>query len=201
MDETTREVGGDLGWNRRGKMVPEFDRVMFALAPGQVSPVIETGFGFHLIRVDRVQPAEVKARHILIRPSVDSNDVARARLRADSVAAQWKAGVSFDTLVARYHDPDEDKVIPPFERAQLPPTYQAAFEGKKAGEIVPPFAIDDRKTDASKFVVAEILEENPGGEYSVADLRETIRDQLSQERAVRRLLDQLRAETYVSIRM
>ena len=73
----TKELGGDLGWNRRGRMVPEFDRMMFALNPGIISPVIETAFGFHIIRVDRVQPAEVKARHILIRPTVDTSDESR----------------------------------------------------------------------------------------------------------------------------
>src|SRR5690242_4002866 len=64
MDPGTKELGGDLGWNRRGLMVPEFERWMFALPPGQTSPVVETTFGYHIIRVDRVQPGEVKARHI-----------------------------------------------------------------------------------------------------------------------------------------
>ena len=62
-----RQQGGDLGWNRRGPMVPEFDRVMFALNPGVLSPSWRP-FGYHIIRVDRVQPAEVKARHILHPP-------------------------------------------------------------------------------------------------------------------------------------
>ena len=104
MDPGSKELGGDLGWNRRGAMVPEFDRMMFALPPGQVSPIVETVFGYHILRVDRVQPAEVKARHILIRPRIDSADVARARLEADSVAAQWRAGVSYDSLAAKHHD-------------------------------------------------------------------------------------------------
>ncbi|MFL5488739.1 MAG: peptidylprolyl isomerase, partial [Gemmatimonadaceae bacterium] len=71
MDPGTKQLGGDLGWNRRGSgLVPEFEAMMFALRPGEVSPVIETAFGYHIIRVDRVQSAEVKARHILIAPVI-----------------------------------------------------------------------------------------------------------------------------------
>src|SRR5207302_10547720 len=92
MDPGSKETGGDLGWNRRSQMVREFDRWMFALAPGQLSPVIETQYGYHIIRLDRAQPQEVKARHILIKPKMDSADVAAARLRADSVLAIWKNG-------------------------------------------------------------------------------------------------------------
>ena len=202
MDETTRETGGDLGWNRRGKMVPEFDQMMFMLPPGQVSPVVETTFGFHIIRVDRVQPAEVKARHILIRPAVDSADVTRAKARADSVATLWRAGASFESLAAKYHDPDEEKVIAqPFPRTELPPSYATAFEGKGANAITDPFPIEDKQRGVPKFVVAQITSAEEGGEYKVSDLRTNIREQLTEERSVRRFLDGLRKQTYVSVRL
>ncbi|HKP15854.1 MAG TPA: peptidylprolyl isomerase, partial [Gemmatimonadaceae bacterium] len=100
-DSGSRVNGGDLGWTRRGKMVPEFDRYLFgyyALPPGQLSPVVETGFGYHIIRVDRINAGEVKSRHILITPKIDSADVALARLEGDSVATKWRAGASFDSL-------------------------------------------------------------------------------------------------------
>ena len=116
-DPGSKDNGGDLGWNRRGKMVPEFDRWMFGLQPGQLSPVIETSYGYHIIRVDRVNPAEVKARHILIAPKIDSNDVARAKLEADSVRTAWLAGAPFDSLAKKHHDfksGEETTLLTPF---------------------------------------------------------------------------------------
>jgi peptidyl-prolyl cis-trans isomerase SurA len=125
MDPGTKALGGDLGWNRRGSgLVPEFENVMFALNPGQVSGIVETAFGYHIIRVDRVQAAEVKAHHILIAPIIDSADVARAHAEADSVAAQWTRGASYDSLVAKHHDPAEEKgILQPYPVDSLPVIY------------------------------------------------------------------------------
>lgn len=201
-DSGSAVQGGDLGWSRRGQMVPAFDEMMFLLPPGQISPIVETQFGYHIIRVDRIQPAERKARHILIKPKYDSADVARARLRADSVLMLWEKGTSFDTLVARFHDTASDEakgVLEPFERSRLPESYQAAFAGKKNGDFIPPFTVEDRQRGVPKFVIAQLVNVVDEGEYTVQDLRNQIREQLSQEKSYRRLLDGLRKETYVSV--
>ena len=202
MDQTTAQTGGDLGWNRRGLMVRSFDDMMFGLGPGQVSPVVETPFGYHVIKVERVQPAEVKARHILIRAAIDSGDIARAQARADTVARRWREGASFDSLAARYNDPREATIIgDPQEREKLPPSYLAAFQGKTDGEVTDPFRIEDPTSGHPKFVVAQVTRAQEGGTYTVEDLRETIRAQLVQEKAMQRLISSLRRSTYVSIRI
>jgi peptidyl-prolyl cis-trans isomerase SurA len=202
MDPSTRELGGDLGWRRRGDFVPEFDRVFFALQPGVVSPPVKTVFGYHLIRVDRVQPAEVKGRHILIRPVLDSADVEAARTEAAEVAKEWRAGISFDSLRAKHHDPSEESSIPqPFPQSQLPKEYQTAIAGHKANDILDPFVIDDKAHNTPKFFVLQITSIAGEHEPTVADWRERIRDQLAEEKAIRRYLDGLRKESYVSIRI
>ena len=202
MDPGTKQLGGDLGWNRRGSgLVPEFEAMMFALRPGDVSPVFETAFGYHIIRVDRVQSAEVKARHILIAPVIDSADVAAAKVEADSVAAQWRRGVPYDTLVKKYHDPTEEKgVLQPYPRDSLPASYTGALTGAKAGDITAPFQLANPRGQP-KFAVLQIVSATDAGEYNQSEIRDQIRAQLSEERSIRQLLDEMRKQTYVSIRM
>jgi peptidyl-prolyl cis-trans isomerase SurA len=201
-DPGSRELGGDLGWARRGMMVPAFDQMMFALNPSVVSPTVETVFGAHIIRVDRIRPAEVKARHILLRWSMDSSDVVRARAEADTVLAAWKKGASFDSLVTRHHDEAELRLMAdPAPRDSLPPEYREAMKDKGAGEFAGPFLIPNPQNGLSKAVVVQLTSSEPEGELRLADVRERIRSQLVQEKSARRILDSLRKEMYVSIRL
>ncbi|HEX7979325.1 MAG TPA: peptidylprolyl isomerase [Gemmatimonadaceae bacterium] len=204
-DSGSRVNGGDLGWTRRGKMVPEFDRWLFgyyALAPGQLSPVVESPFGYHIIRVDRVNAGEVKSRHILITPSIDSTDVAAARVEADSVAKQWRAGASFDSLAKKHHDyrsGEETTLLTPFPRAKLPTQYAQAFADKKANDVVT-FDIPGNANIPVKVVVAQIASVEEGGDLTLAEVKENFRTRLAEEGGIRRLMDGLRKQAYVSIR-
>lgn len=201
-DAGSKENGGDLGWNRRGRMVPEFDRWMFALPPGQLSPVVKTAFGYHIIRVDRANPAEVKARHILITSKIDTMDVARARAEADSVLGALRGGAPFDSLAKKHHDfpsGEETTLLTPFPRAQLPAAYQEAFAGKQAGDYLV-FQIPGNANVPAKFVVAHIALVEEGGDLTLTEVKERFRARLAEEGGIKRLMESLRKGTYVSVR-
>ncbi|MBK7908274.1 MAG: peptidylprolyl isomerase [Gemmatimonadetes bacterium] len=198
----TAEKGGDLDWNRRGVMVPEFERMMFALIPGRISPIVETQYGFHIIRVDRVRAGEVRARHILIKPAVDSQDLASSRALADTVLALWKQGTPYDTLLAKYHDYDEERSIPEgLARDSLPAEYRVALKDIPVQGFTPIFALPDRGSGFNKWAIAQVLVSKPEGRFTLEEYQENIRKQLREEKSIRRTLDNLRREIYVSLRI
>ena len=61
IDYSTNNVGGDLGYFERERMVPEFDKVVFELNAGETSDVVKTQFGYHIIRVNDIAEANVKS--------------------------------------------------------------------------------------------------------------------------------------------
>lgn len=202
MDPASAAQGGDLGWNRRGRMVQAFDQMMFALAPGRISPIVETEYGYHVLRVDRIRAGEVQARHILIRPAVDEGDAERAKVRADSARVLWMTGTSFDTVVARYHDPAEEKSIPdgvPID--SLPPEYRVALRAVPTDGYSEVFAIPDPASGLRKYIIAHVTSAKPAGEWTLDEYQERVRRQLQEERSTRRTLDNLRRDYYVSLRL
>ena len=60
-DPGSAKEGGSLGWIGRGQTVPEFEKVAFSLPKGQISDLIKSSYGFHIIRVDDKQDAHLKS--------------------------------------------------------------------------------------------------------------------------------------------
>lgn len=144
-DPGSAQQGGDLGMVRRGQFVKEFESAVFSLGENQISNLVETEFGFHIIQLLERRGDAVHARHILLRieRSKASDDAAIAQL--DSLRNRALAGEDFAVLAKRYSENTENNLIGGSlgtkELDQLDKDFYATVANLKTGEISKPARI------------------------------------------------------------
>ena len=186
--------GGNLGSGTRGRFVPDFERAAYALRPGQISDIVETQFGYHLIKVDSRKGDTLSLRHILLRiQQIDSTAVALDR-RADSLLAlvggSDRAGARFDSIAKRFG---------------LPVMRAVAFEGEPlqhGGRQIPsvsawaftarPGEISDLIDSEDAYYLARLDTLVEGGEPKLNDVRADVRRAVEREKRVELLIPRAR---------
>lgn len=149
-DPGSARKGGELGLVPRGTFVPEFEAAAYNLKQGEVSKIIETEFGYHILQLIERRGEQINVRHILITPKLDGSDLLRAKNKIDSVYAILKADtLSFAEVAMRYSDDKATKdngglIINPqtnttrFEMNQIDPSLFFVIDKLKVGEYSEP---------------------------------------------------------------
>ena len=141
-DPGSAASGGDLGWEKRGVFVREFEETVFGMKEGDVSSIVKTQFGFHIIQLLGRRGESVHARHILMKiekgPASDSAAVDTLRV----LRHRALKGDSFAELASKYSEDEDTKTIGgdlgTLTADQLQPDFAKQIKEMKAGEISEP---------------------------------------------------------------
>jgi parvulin-like peptidyl-prolyl isomerase len=201
-DAGNRDQGGDLGWVRRASIDPDFAAAAWAARTGTPIGPVRSQFGYHVIKVENVRGGERKISHILIRAETDEDDVQQARELAEAVADSARDGVAIERL-ARSHGMSEEPVrLPnvPLDRLREGGygEYVQHLSTPIPGEVIGPFSVTVR---GQRFVVLKVVDFTPGGSLRLEDVQEEIREGLVQQKGLEQLVEELRNEIYVDVRL
>lgn len=151
-DTGSQQAGGDLGFQKRGLLVPEFEAAAYALAPNQLSGIVESPFGYHIIQLIERRGDAIHARHILVKVKADDE----ADLRSIEFLNEIRDSIvrkvnTFEYYAKKYSDDKENArfggEIGTFEQSQLDKALTDVIYKLKEGEISYPKRIEiDRNT-------------------------------------------------------
>ena len=109
-DPGSAKNGGDIGLHGRGELYPEFETVAFKLKHGEISEIVETETGYHIIHMIERKGDYIRVRHILLKPKVSPVELAEARIFLDSIANLIRSdSITFEDAVRKYStDPSKN---------------------------------------------------------------------------------------------
>ncbi|MBD3169352.1 MAG: hypothetical protein GF307_07705 [candidate division Zixibacteria bacterium] len=200
-DDPTSRKGGDLGFFGRGDMVPEFERAAFSLSPGELSPVIKTDFGFHLIKCEEREGERIRCRHILFATRPSAADSTRVMAKADSVYALIQNGMSFEEAAKQFSEDTESNVFGGelgwYVQEEMNEEFKQAALNAEVGEVVPPLV------SSSGIHILKILDKQPERPVSLEldweDLQEFARREKANKQ-LEELIEQAWNRYHVDIR-
>jgi len=144
-DPGSASKGGEIGFMQRGDFVPEFEEVAFLLEPGDISDVVKTRFGFHIIQCIDRKGDKINVRHLLIRLEPNEVDEESTEKKIKDIRALMDNPENdFETIAKQYSDDETTQEqgghLGLFEVDNLQEQeFKTAIETLQPGEISQPF--------------------------------------------------------------
>ncbi len=179
-DRGSAALGGNLGVQPRGNLVPEFEAAAYQLKPDEVSDVVKTEYGYHVIQLINRLGNTINTRHILIRPKITTEDREAAFDNLDSIRNLITAdSMTFSAAIGKYSEEDFSKTRagrimnpmtgePYFELGDLDPSIYFAIDGLETGDITKVIEYET-PTGEKQFRIVKLLRRS---EPHVANLKD-----------------------------
>ncbi|HEY3045126.1 MAG TPA: peptidyl-prolyl cis-trans isomerase [Vicinamibacterales bacterium] len=184
-DEGSAKNGGDLDYFGKGKMVPEFDQVVFTMQPGEVSPLVKTQFGYHIIKLVDKKPAATRTLAEVRQQILDQLAYETAHAQAADVAQAIASEVSKPAdldKAAKAHGltvqesgffARDESIV---SLGSSPEAVSRAFE-MKVGEVSGPLQ------GARGFAFETVIAIQPPGMPKLDDVKDRVRDEVIKQKA------------------
>lgn len=109
-DQGSAENGGDFGWVGRGQFVPQFEAMAYDTPLDSISPVFETQYGYHILRIEKRRGEQFYGRHILLCLKPSYEQLALCKKRLDSIRTEINKGsITFEKAVELFSDDEYTK--------------------------------------------------------------------------------------------
>ena len=204
-DEGTREQGGELGWMSRDLLVKPFGDAAWGARPGATIGPVQTQFGLHFIKIERQRGSERFLRHLLLRPEIKPEDLEEARTLAVQIADSLRAGIDPERVAAWFRGSvaDEDIRFDDMPIGNLVRQFAGAADSgidrPTAGTVYGP--LDMERGGPTEFGVVHVLSYRPEGPVELDDVRDAIRTNLRTRKQIDILLEEVRTNTHVDLRL
>jgi len=148
-DIGTASKGGELGFTERGDLDPDFEAAAYKLKEGEVSPVVLSKFGYHIIKLVERRGETINVKHILIQSKVATEDLLKAKLSLDSIYDKIMSdSITFEKAAFKYSDDptgvnggiiiNKEEGTSKFQPEQLEASVFFVIDKLKPGEISKP---------------------------------------------------------------
>lgn len=194
--------GGNLGYVSRDDLIPELSRAAFNLNVGDISGVIRSPLGYHVLTCEGKRDERIKLRHIVLPVTPSAEDTARTLQLADSLLAEARSGTDFRELAKAYSRDDDTRAqggeLGWFALEDLPQRFKDVVQGwQTPGEFRGPV------TSEQGIHILHLLDYRPESEMTIEDDFDQIKEMARQEKTAKLIDDwiiELKDKTYVDVR-